>query len=262
LNSLQFLARERSPGVLLVAVLSTRNLLGEFLMIASTYRSQVFSLSLIILPAFLMMGCGLADYEAKMAAAQAAVKQFDDENKYLEEYPIEWPPDKEGGKGAREADLFFRPPKGIGRRSDPTADDNHLYTYSAIKENSFVSQVDVGVVQEKEEGDLFQYLLPRFGGEPDKVRHEEKKLAGGRTLKVDYVKINGNGSSFLIYGWHRDGFSFAIVFKVESKKNDTTTNTVIDLCLKSIVVGKEAAEKRRMFSKSKPTKTAQAASGS
>jgi hypothetical protein len=226
-----------------------RNLNLEFEMIALPLRRAIYGPLSIALAGIVLSGCGLSDYEAKMAAAQADVHRFDKENEYLAE-PIEWPPETGVGKGPKEADLFFRPPKGIRQKAESSsADENKMYKYSAVDSKSAFSQVEVGAVNEKEEGDLFEFLLVRFGADKDKVSHQDRKVFGGRTLKVDAVRVESEGSSYSIYGWRRDGYSFAVIFKVNKSRKNEASEEALRLSLESIAVGRDAAERRRTFTR-------------
>src|ERR1700687_1458874 len=78
-----------------------------------------YSCLAVALLALSPVGCGLADYEAKMAEEQARVRRIEEENKNLEDpVDIPSPPQKENDKDPRPPDFFFRPPKGIGRTAN------------------------------------------------------------------------------------------------------------------------------------------------
>jgi hypothetical protein len=68
-----------------------------------------------------LCGCGLTDYEAKMLAAQKRAQRLEEEFKNLDE-PVAIPTRKENEVETPLANVFFRPPRGIG----PTAAANPL----------------------------------------------------------------------------------------------------------------------------------------
>lgn len=73
-------------------------------------RASCRKLTLVALPALMLAGCGVADYEKKMQDAEVRVGRFDDENKLLGD-PLVLPPHKD--KEGPPIDVFLRPPKGV-----------------------------------------------------------------------------------------------------------------------------------------------------
>ena len=96
-------------------------------------RRLGFGLLLLALPA-----CGLSDYEAKTLETQQRAERFDKEQKYLDE-PVQMPTttDKDGNK-VPVADVFFRPPKGIGPKPEPSPLGNELWRYARTGKSDFV----------------------------------------------------------------------------------------------------------------------------
>ena len=73
-------------------------------------RASFPKLALVALPALMLAGCGVADYEKKMQDAEVRIGRFDDENRLLGDPLILAPrKDKEGPP----IDVFLRPPKGV-----------------------------------------------------------------------------------------------------------------------------------------------------
>src|SRR5438876_4907175 len=97
----------------------------------------------------LVAGCGLAEYEAKMAEEQERLRYVDEENKWLEG-PLRWPEKREtdkDGKGVPPSEIFLRPPRGIALAPDERPIGGLLYRYRGSA-NPEVSEMFVAVSKE------------------------------------------------------------------------------------------------------------------
>src|SRR6266702_4056486 len=118
------------------------------------------SCACISLFALTLVGCGLADYEAKMAEEQARVRRIEEENKNLED-PLDIPaPKKENEKDPRPPDLFIRPPKGISHTANKDLYGGVLFAYPQIGNSDGVQDVYVGFSKGKKDfvNDLLKML--------------------------------------------------------------------------------------------------------
>ncbi len=83
-------------------------------------RCRRISLGLFAGLAVLCSGCGVNEYEQKMAAEQVRLEYFDQERDYLDE-PIDSLPRKSADEEKHRPTpaIFIRPPKGIARTTNP-----------------------------------------------------------------------------------------------------------------------------------------------
>src|SRR4051812_34633150 len=79
-------------------------------------------------------GCGVVDYEHKMANSQARVARWEEMSRLLDG-PVTPPVTMEDKYPKRVANVFFRPPKGISpscsNEKEPRA--RVMYTYPAVR---------------------------------------------------------------------------------------------------------------------------------
>jgi hypothetical protein len=86
-------------------------------------RARRLGLGLLLLA---LPACGLSDYEALMRQAQ----QREEQNKYLDE-PVQIAMTDKDGNKVPVANVFFRPPKGISSKPEPSPLSNQLWRYPA-----------------------------------------------------------------------------------------------------------------------------------
>ena len=78
-----------------------------------------------------MSGCGLADYEKKMAQAEKRLQRFEDESRVLD-MPLSVPlrPAKKPGGKPTAFNLFLRPPRGINNTAENQKEPRNRLLFS------------------------------------------------------------------------------------------------------------------------------------
>jgi hypothetical protein len=220
--------------------------------------------------ALLLGGCGLSDYEAKLASEQKRVDRLDEENMLLGE-PLDLPPQKSREAttplGTPTLDVFFRPPRGINTKYDPTPLGELLYRYTRAAprggarryspgyvdpaDNPFL-EVDLAVTPEgnwKEFTDKVQQ--PFQGMAAAEPIPPLKEPAGKKRLDFQSVAFNDAGNppaTYLVFFHKGQHALVAIVYRVsQSKATDPEVAKTIDVSLKTLAVGPEATQLRQRY---------------
>jgi hypothetical protein len=232
----------------------------------------LFLAAALILP----MGCGLSDYEAKLAAAQKYAERVDEENEHLGD-PLELPPSKEQSSampGQTGLDIFFRPPKGIAATPEKTAPLGELlYRYprkpaqqprysnpafavpSGALENpdSPFVEVDFAVAQGGDWNDFVQKIYQPFKALQRPEQKSEavkvtKEPRGRPRLEFQTLTFEDPQSTYQVYFHQAHTTHVAIVYRVLREKAQTeVTKKEIDLSLQSLAVGPEASTQRSRY---------------
>jgi hypothetical protein len=190
-------------------------------------------------------GCGLADYEAKMAEEQARVRRIEEENKNLED-PLDIPaPKKENEKDPKPPDFFFRPPRGIGR----TAGENQylgLYVYPKVGNADGVQEVYVGFSKGKK--DFLKDLLKMLPGtKKDSVT--ERTPWGRELIRFDTITVDDLKSTLILHILPTPDQLILIGFRLDPKVDLNQLAPRLDMSLDSIGVGMEAGKLRKEYRK-------------
>jgi hypothetical protein len=216
-------------------------------------------------------GCGLSEYESRIALEQKRMKDLDDEERHLAE-PIEIPSitTKEGKVSAWPIDVFLRPPIKTYTRADDKKPDDLLYRYG----NGLLMEggVSVAVIDEKEK---------RYAGIKDPKKKVEAFHADVlRALKIPpqpaLLKPTQLGSEKVFYyddkGTQQRFYilfqeqihepqqplgpgqpaanldALALVYQIPfTKHTDQEVNKAIEYSLKSLRVGAYATRERKEY---------------
>jgi hypothetical protein len=199
----------------------------------------------------LAVGCGLNDYEKRMAAEQKRLERFDrikaDEDKYLGD-PVDVPHRtviKTNNKGEEvkvqvrdiPLDFFLLPPKDIGPR--PSRHGGPVFTYSGRAPiRIFVAAMEPGTRPEE----FKDRVCENVGIPPRQAKQETRHALGGQRLEFDLVDHADRSFRYLVYILRRDRDRFAVVYKVEREKaDDGAVRQAITASVRSLEVGDRAS---------------------
>jgi hypothetical protein len=211
-------------------------------------------------------GCGLSEYETKMQEAQARAERSSQEDRYLDE-PLDIPirfEEKPGPPGAPGgavkvpvslANAFFRPPKGIEKKSDNTSRQGGLYVYPARKSGA-APFVQLGLAFDPDHDRLNNEVkgaLPTAGDWT--YKRIELRTEGGDTLYYDRFENNDDQYSYSLYvyrnappkppaGWTQ----IAVLFWITKGKLESARKAM-ELSLGTLVVGPQADKARVAYRK-------------
>jgi hypothetical protein len=200
-------------------------------------------------PSFLalsLVGCGLADYEAKMAEEQARVRRIEEENKNLEDpVDIPSPPQKENDKDPRPPDFFFRPPKGIGRTA---SEKQHLGLFVFPKKGNADGIQEVYVGFSKGKKDFVNDLIKMLPG-AKKYLVTDKSPWGRDPIRFDTITIEDPKSTLILHTLPAADQLILIGFRLDPSANLAQLAPRLDMSLESIGLGIEAGKLRKEFRK-------------
>ena len=142
---------------------------------------------IVLLPVVLALGCGLAEYEAKMLESQRRAERFDEENRLLGtglEIPTKEvrPPAAtlpEVKITVKLVNLAMRPPKGINPKFEPALWQGKFYQYTRLKEKAATKPIQPGQPIQAQPGQ------PQPGQPPP--AQQPNPVAAGSTSGTDGV---------------------------------------------------------------------------
>jgi hypothetical protein len=190
-------------------------------------------------------GCGLSDYEAKMAAEQARALRIEEENKFLDE-PLGVPEKPEKDNDNRHADFFLRPPKGITRSVNKEPYGHLLYVYPSTGSGNF-EQVYIGFG--KKGGDLTKEVTKLFAsmGQGKTAKHERHPDTP-ESLVYDTLTLEDTKSILAIHTFQRDDYQVAVVYRMDKSKSNADQMKAMDLSLDTMEVGAKSSTMRKEYS--------------
>ncbi|HEY7309290.1 MAG TPA: hypothetical protein VH643_08045 [Gemmataceae bacterium] len=196
-------------------------------------RRLGFGLLLLALPA-----CGLSDYEAKTLETQQRAERFDKEQKYLDE-PVQMPttPDKDG-KEVKVADVFFRPPKGIGPK--PAHLGNQLWRYARTGKSDFV-RVEMAFATEAK--DFAQDVMRNY--------QAAENFQAPQHESFDTWEFNDADNGYSV-NVHKGGRTQVAIVYVFARGQRDNLRTAMDLSLQSLAVDQKAAAARQKYGDKSP----------
>jgi hypothetical protein len=197
---------------------------------------------------FLVCGCGLADYEQQMVSVQARQQHIEEEARLLDGSPLRMPvrEDKNGTKAA-VADLFLRPPAGIGNVPTNEADPRGGLLYSYLprqgKMVSAFARVEFAVGDLKNK-DFAGDVLKTFTATSKPTSRQHKLHAPGR-LPHSFETFEFQDEQFfysvnVMRGSYRQ---VAIVFWVTPPDKKEASKRAIQVSLESLAVDNEKLNK-------------------
>jgi hypothetical protein len=195
---------------------------------------------------FAMSGCGLADYEAKMAEEQARVRHIEDENKNLEN-PLEIPPPKtDKEKEANLPDFFFRPPKGIAKTANKDLYGGLLWVYPRTGASDGVQDVYIGFSKGKK--DYVKDVLKKLPSSTTPKNSTTEVTPWGREpVHFDTVTVDDPNSSLVLHILQTTDQQILIGFRLDRKTDSSQLSQRLAMSLESIGVGVDAGKLRKEF---------------
>jgi hypothetical protein len=134
----------------------------------------------------LLAGCGLADYEAKMAESQNRLQRFQEENKVLDE-PLKMPNRLKDGEVVSAGNVFLRPPKGIKEVAEATPREEVFFTYlprAGTAAGPF-SRIEIAFGPEQQDKDFSEVVFGHFQGRGEMTRTRREVQSMGRRVVFD-----------------------------------------------------------------------------
>jgi hypothetical protein len=205
----------------------------------------------------LICGCGLSDYQEKMAAKQKVVDYWGEENQHLEGTPLKLPekkPDDKDKEALAPDELFLRPPQGISSTPDDKALGGFLYRYASAPNRDFQDMFVAVAKNENKEKFVNEVLaqIPGAGGAP------REKLVGekaGRILRFDMRHEDlPDQTTPYVYFFYEAPYQVAIAFRPAAGARGPRVDTPIEYSLASLWVGPEAQSKHRFWRPPAPAK--------
>jgi hypothetical protein len=206
-------------------------------------RNLGVGLLLLLLPA-----CGLSEYENLMRQTQEREERFRDEKKYLDE-PVKVPmrKDKEDHDVA-VADMFFRPPKGIQPRNEPSPANNLLWTYPPRSGSAF-GAVQLAFAEDNKE--FAADVLRNFQFREVQPRVQELQSPGREPLVFDTWEFEDDRAGYSINVLRGARPQVAVVY-VFGRGGRESLRKPIELSLESLAFGKQASMARLRFKQQSP----------
>ncbi|MFL5242828.1 MAG: hypothetical protein ACJ8FY_12025 [Gemmataceae bacterium] len=194
----------------------------------------------------LLSGCGLADYEAKMAEEQARIQRVEEENNNLDEPVVIPPPKKEADKDSKIPDLFFRPPKGIGHTAQKDLYGGLLYVYPRTGSAEGIQDAYIGFSKGRK--DFLKDVLKVFPSNPPAKKSVTERTPPGRNLlHFETITIEDTSSTVILHTLPYDDQLLLVGFRVDRKAESNQTAKRMDMSLESLGLGPDAAKLRRQY---------------
>jgi hypothetical protein len=224
----------------------------------------------------LLTGCGLDDYEARMAEAQVRVRRFDEENRQLEG-PLEIPPTrsvtvKEGDKDVVQKvpeEIFLRPPRGIERKAKNEARPEggllYLYPAKAVPEpppdpNAAPTLVsDVWLAVRRDEKDVKAFtndVLNLIRGDREALPARTVTRLGRPPLTFSLTRVKQDKNvTVLVFTQQGADLTLAVAFRIKGPAENSLF-PLLDLSLSTLALGEEAQERRAAWEARPPPRPA------
>jgi hypothetical protein len=150
-----------------------------------------FSFRWLGLGLLLLAGCGLADYEAKMAESQKRLERIEKENKVLDR-PLMMPTREEEGLSVSVGNIFVRPPRGIKEIADPNPRNVVFYVYGPRPEGASVhfSKMELAFAPEGKEEKFSEWVFGDFQGRGEVRRTQRQVQVSGKQVNFDVGEVN------------------------------------------------------------------------
>jgi hypothetical protein len=219
----------------------------------------------LTLAACLASGCGLADYEQKVAEQQRRIDYIDTENRYLGP-PIAPPPRAMLGLTETDPnapppapgpdfDIFLRLPNGISPQFDAAPFNGILYRYR--NQGSPFTEVLIATTASMSREDFWKEVVAGFGSYDTTTPKKESKERLGRTVEFESLGFTqgppNQQTTYFVYmysaqtGGSRPGV-VAIIFAIpQSAAGNSEALTAMDMSLKTLAIGSEAKQMRQLY---------------
>jgi hypothetical protein len=206
-------------------------------------------------------GCGLSEYEQRMASEQTRLAAIDQENKILGDQ-IDLPPRRPTPATQPPPpplpELFMRVPKAISSKADEEAfTGGVLYRFSKLASPKETAQKDTGLLEiylavglEKKGEEFRKEVLQRFGT-TQALRPDTRQPVGRSPLTFEacsFLDARLPQSSYSVYLYPAGSNEVAIVFRAEATTAALPlVREQMDYTLKSFALGNTANQLRRDF---------------
>jgi hypothetical protein len=224
---------------------------------------------LVFLAAILsgIAGCGLSEYQAKMASEQKRIELVDEENKFLGD-PLEFPFRNAAPASPQDPpkpDVFLRLPKGFSSKPDdkPVGDfyyhfgrvstpHTSRYSPSSGTQENFFQDAYVAVAFDNKTDEFSKKVFQPFGSSQWTEMNRVVKDLPGRT-KLEYQAFSASDaanppSTYYCYFYQGPNILVAVIFRVpKDQAQAASVSKGIDYCLQSLAVGMEAGQQRQRF---------------
>jgi hypothetical protein len=213
----------------------------EFLRLIASRRGVVLAAVVALLT---VAGCGLDEYESRMASEMARLQRYDEEEKVLGE-PLKMPklPPKEQGKEPESWSVHLRPIRAVPSNPQEQLEGGLLARYSSGSDLPCLF-LGVGTGRKEFAKDVLK-LFPSSG----KATSETVTLqAAGREIVVSRHTYDDAQSSLSVNFVKRGDTELAIIYRVE-KGELARHAAAIDMSLGTVAVDAEASRMRREYDK-------------
>jgi hypothetical protein len=195
----------------------------------------------------LVCGCGVAEYEKKMDAAQKRLQRFEEESRLLDD-PVTAPTftDK-SGKEVPGPSLFFRPPKGIGGQPAKELRVRLFHTYQPRSSGPVAGG--------------FAYVELAFGdGRPEFYDEVLRSYtaAGERTTRTrvkgfQTTEFSDGQYFYSVNRWQGSDKPVVITYWIVPNSRTSTTDRTIDLSLESFAINGDVSRQRSAYERMRST---------
>ena len=204
-------------------------------------RGPSFWIASIATACLACVGCGLADYEARMEMQQKKVRYAEEQNQNLEAYKLLLPDRKLEDEVPKE-EFFMRPPKGISGTTDEKLVGNDIAEFLPSGVTP-IQKMWVAAVKRDSE--------PKFQNDVlDLLKFKSKKktaktVTGLQDLKYDWVHDDqGAKGCFDAFFYKKSPHLVAIVIKTDGNRESATLPPQMEYALASVRLGREAKEQK------------------
>lgn len=221
---------------------------------------------LAALAAVTAAGCGLGEYEQNIEKQEKRIAYIDQENRYLGP-PVEWPPPPppEAKPKTGLPPVFFRPPRGMLTKADPTPLGTVMYRFGpkpqppnfggAKKKDEEVLgflAVFVGVKEASvSEKDFKNDALQPFGVGDQPAKAVFYQPPGREQMAFDQWAVNAEGNSAYYVYLYRGGSPAVVAFQTPPVPNDPSREgklqalfKAMEYSIQSLAVGGAAGAKQ------------------
>ena len=210
-------------------------------------------IALILIACLACVGCGLADYEARMEMQQKKVRYAEEQNQNLEPYKLQLPERKLEDEVPKE-EFFMRPPKGMSGTPEEKIIGNDIAEFLPSGVTP-IQKMWVAAVRRDSEPKFQSDVLDLL-----KFKTKQKKpktVTGLQDLKYDWVHDDQGAKGCLDAFFYNKvvevpgaakkvPYLVAIVIKTEGSRDSANTAPAaqLDYALASVRVGNEAKREK------------------
>jgi hypothetical protein len=233
--------------------------------VASSFTRTATRLTLALPLVLPLCGCGLADYEAKMIDAQKRAQRLEEEARNLDE-PLNMPTKKEKTGDVEVevpvADVFLRPPRGIGPTPDKNPVNSLIYRYGprtaaptvpgtpASSAKSFADIVAVGLAFGNNRPDFTKEVLNAFqpAGQVTRANREVHHPDRPAVSVLEALEFDDARFSYSVYVGQGGTTQVAVVYWI-TKGHRSAVSTPLTFSLESLALGFDTFAARQAYAR-------------